>query len=82
MGGSDELSNLVTLCDGCHAAHHPNLAGGLARRVSLWSIIGCKPLQIGDRGTPYLEKLKAPFARELHLPMHVSNTKIQGALLG
>lgn len=33
MGGSDELSNLVTLCDGCHAAHHPNLAGGLARRV-------------------------------------------------
>ncbi|WFU49143.1 RecQ family ATP-dependent DNA helicase [Sinorhizobium terangae] len=33
MGGSDELSNLVALCDGCHAAHHPNLAGGLARRV-------------------------------------------------
>lgn len=33
MGGTDELSNLVTLCDGCHAAHHPNLAGGLARRV-------------------------------------------------
>jgi len=33
MGGSDEASNLVTLCDGCHAAHHPNLAGGLARRV-------------------------------------------------
>ncbi|WP_437412207.1 HNH endonuclease [Sinorhizobium meliloti] len=27
MGGSDELTNLVTLCDGCHAAHHPNLAG-------------------------------------------------------
>ncbi|MDK4728759.1 RecQ family ATP-dependent DNA helicase [Rhizobium phaseoli] len=33
MGGSDDPSNLVTLCDGCHAAHHPNLAGGLARRV-------------------------------------------------
>lgn len=33
MGGSDEPSNLVTLCDGCHAAHHPNLVGGLARRV-------------------------------------------------
>lgn len=33
MGGTDELSNLVTLCDGCHAAHHPNLAGSLARRV-------------------------------------------------
>jgi len=33
MGGSDEFSNLVTLCDGCHAAHHPNLAGSLARRA-------------------------------------------------
>jgi ATP-dependent DNA helicase RecQ len=33
MGGTDELSNLVTLCDGCHASHHPNLAGGLARRA-------------------------------------------------
>lgn len=33
MGGSDDLSNLVTLCDGCHASHHPNLAGGLARRA-------------------------------------------------
>lgn len=33
MGGTDELSNLVTLCDGCHASHHPTLAGGLARRV-------------------------------------------------
>lgn len=39
MGGSDELSNLVTLCDGCHAAHHPNLAGGLARRaIERWAI--------------------------------------------
>ena len=33
MGGTDEISNLVTLCDGCHASHHPNLAGGLARRA-------------------------------------------------
>ncbi|WP_296747180.1 RecQ family ATP-dependent DNA helicase [Mesorhizobium sp.] len=33
MGGTDELSNLITLCDGCHAVHHPNLAGGLARRI-------------------------------------------------
>src|SRR5215475_10370037 len=32
-GGADEPSNLVTLCDGCHAAHHPKLAGRLARRV-------------------------------------------------
>jgi 5-methylcytosine-specific restriction endonuclease McrA len=32
-GGTDEPSNLITLCDGCHAAHHPKLAGRLARRV-------------------------------------------------
>lgn len=39
MGGIDELSNLVTLCDGCHAAHHPTLAGGLARRlIEKWAI--------------------------------------------
>ena len=39
MGGADELSNLVALCDGCHATHHPTLAGGLARRVmERWAI--------------------------------------------
>lgn len=32
MGGEDELSNLVTLCHGCHASFHPMLAGRLARR--------------------------------------------------
>jgi ATP-dependent DNA helicase RecQ len=39
MGGSDEVSNLVTLCYGCHAAHHPNLAGGMGRRaIERWAI--------------------------------------------
>jgi 5-methylcytosine-specific restriction endonuclease McrA len=39
MGGSDELANLVTLCDGCHAAHHPNLAATLARRaLERWAV--------------------------------------------
>jgi ATP-dependent DNA helicase RecQ len=39
MGGNDELSNLVTLCDGCHASHHPNLAGGIARRmIERWAV--------------------------------------------
>src|SRR5215510_11785147 len=38
-GGADEPSNLVTLCDGCHAAHHPKLAGRLARRVmEKWAV--------------------------------------------
>ena len=39
-GGTDEPSNLVTLCDGCHAAHHPKLAGRLARRVmERWAVM-------------------------------------------
>jgi ATP-dependent DNA helicase RecQ len=38
-GGTDEPSNLVTLCDGCHAAHHPKLAGRLARRIlEKWAV--------------------------------------------
>jgi ATP-dependent DNA helicase RecQ len=38
-GGPDEPSNLVTLCDGCHTAHHPKLAGRLARRVmEKWAV--------------------------------------------
>src|SRR5215469_10617559 len=38
-GGADEPSNLVTLCDGCHAAHHPKLAGRLAGRVmEKWAV--------------------------------------------
>ena len=31
--GADDPANLITLCDGCHAARHPNLQGTLARRV-------------------------------------------------
>jgi RecQ family ATP-dependent DNA helicase len=39
VGGSDEPSNLITLCDGCHAAHHPKLAAGLARRATeRWAV--------------------------------------------
>ena len=32
-GGVDAPANLITRCDGCHAARHPNLQGTLARRV-------------------------------------------------
>jgi ATP-dependent DNA helicase RecQ len=39
MGGSDDLGNLITLCDGCHAAHHPNLQVKLSRRlIERWSL--------------------------------------------
>src|ERR1017187_7412382 len=39
LGGTDEPSNLVTLCDGCHGAHHPNLQVSLSRRfVERWAL--------------------------------------------
>jgi ATP-dependent DNA helicase RecQ len=38
-GGTDEPANLVTLCDGCHAAHHPNLQATLSRRfIERWAL--------------------------------------------
>ena len=38
-GGADDPANLITLCDGCHAAHHPNLQGSLARRtIERWGL--------------------------------------------
>ncbi len=38
-GGLDEPANLITLCDGCHAARHPNLQAGLARRtIERWGL--------------------------------------------
>jgi hypothetical protein len=38
-GGLDDPSNLITLCDGCHAARHPNLQGTLARRtIERWGL--------------------------------------------
>jgi len=39
LGGSDEPANLVTLCDGCHGAHHPNLQASLSRRfIERWAM--------------------------------------------
>jgi ATP-dependent DNA helicase RecQ len=39
LGGSDDPSNLITLCDGCHAAHHPNLQVRLSRRlIERWGL--------------------------------------------
>ncbi len=32
-GGRDDPANLITLCDSCHAARHPNVQIGLARRA-------------------------------------------------
>ncbi|MER8748086.1 HNH endonuclease [Mesorhizobium sp. M1050] len=55
MGGTDELSNLVTLCDGCHAVQHQTwlvaLRGGL--------------LSDGRSGLPVGWILKARFPKAL-----------------
>ena len=38
-GGQDDLGNLITLCDGCHATRHPNLHASLARRtIERWGL--------------------------------------------
>jgi ATP-dependent DNA helicase RecQ len=38
-GGGDEPANLLTLCDGCHAARHPNLQVSLARvMIERWGM--------------------------------------------
>lgn len=39
MGGPDEPSNLIALCDGCHGAIHPNLQVSLSRRfIERWAM--------------------------------------------
>lgn len=39
LGGMNDPSNLITLCDGCHAAHHPNLHVSLTRRsIVRWGL--------------------------------------------
>ncbi len=39
IGGTDEPSNLTTLCGGCHAARHPTLQVSLSRRwIELWAM--------------------------------------------
>jgi ATP-dependent DNA helicase RecQ len=38
-GGRDEVSNCITLCDGCHAARHPRLQMALSRRmIERWAL--------------------------------------------
>ena len=39
LGGTDEPSNLVTLCDGCHGARHPNLHAALSHHfLERWAL--------------------------------------------
>lgn len=38
-GGGDDPGNLITLCEGCHAARHPRLQVSLARRaIERWAL--------------------------------------------
>ena len=83
-GGSDEPSNLITLCDGCHAARHPKLAAGLARRaIERWAVKlalwldreGTVPEQSRDFG-PALRLFGLDRFRDGQLPV------VQAALTG
>lgn len=39
LGGPDEPSNLITLCDGCHAVRHPTLQAALSRTtIEKWAL--------------------------------------------
>ena len=57
-GGPDEPFNLVTLCDGCHGARHPNLQASLSYRfIERWALRLAKWLDTEDElpdGTPNL----------------------------
>jgi len=55
-GGSDEPSNLITLCDGCHAARHPNLQVSLSRRmIERWAL---RLVRVLDRHHEFPEELQ------------------------
>ncbi len=56
---------LITLCDGCHAAHHPKLAGGLARRaVERWAVrLARAPVNVGRRAWQLALSLVLAFQR-------------------
>ena len=55
-GGSDEPSNLITLCDGCHGARHPNLQVSLSRRmIERWAF---RLVRVLDRQHEFPEELQ------------------------
>ncbi len=56
-GGRDEASNCITLCDGCHAARHPNLQVSLSRRaIERWAL---RLARFVDRGRELPEETRA-----------------------
>lgn len=60
FGGSDEPSNLITLCDGCHGAYHPNLQVSLSRRfIEKWAIRLAKWLDANNELPEGTAKLSA-----------------------
>lgn len=83
-GGLDLPMNLITLCDGCHAAFHPGLSGGLARQaLERWALRLARLLdrrgEIGEGGDqlgPALRLLGATRFRDGQLDI------VQAALAG
>lgn len=52
LGGTDELANLITLCDLCHARLHQNLHASLARRAFEYLAIRIAKLLDLDKEIP------------------------------
>lgn len=60
QGGLDDLSNLIALCDQCHAARHPGLQVGLARRmIERWALRLAKTFDHAGELPESLEELSS-----------------------
>lgn len=59
LGGSDEAENLITLCAGCHAAHHPTLQASLSRSfIEKWALKLARILDFSNEIPQDMEKVK------------------------
>lgn len=60
QGGLDDPSNLIALCDGCHAGRHPSLQVGLARRmIERWALRLAKTFDRAGELPESLEELSS-----------------------
>ena len=59
LDGSDEAGNLITLCAGCHAVHHPTLQVSLSRSfIERWALRLARILDFSNEIPVDMEKVK------------------------
>lgn len=71
-GGSDELENLVTLCDLCHAVTHDHMGPA-------WVGLSKVPIEKGEQSKQILKQAQEEFESYLRLPIE-ERRRIQNAL--